>query len=609
MINTSEGTTPPTNACAECSKEFESSLTTIFGFESDTYCAECYEHLSKCSFCSSRVAKDELSTFEGSNYCDKCVGHMACCNYCDAHMHKQRSRIYFWGDGLICGDCSDDAAYDCSNCGEGVSIRDFCDNEHETYVENSLCYPCWEHSGQSTCIGDWIDYAQIKPSLIEHYTQNPFKATGKASKSKAADWRAFIDFFNDFYSFMDYDMDYAAHYLRKGALGYGDWGWHKTSTNIRVKVCDDIEQFLLRLIKHEYETEHKKHGVVRPFAEIFASICVFQITNDDYTGERTIMWRYPYFSRDEEEANKNGWIYYDGDDDRLDFYIDYLNAEKLQEVVLKRRMPDGTPLIKKLNRLINRHSDYVWRKFRAYSERWSEYKTNAGNAKIPVSIGFDPHIHEAVISFNERIGSCQSSEYQEGLGFNHISMSANPHLYMLFYHPKTSEVNNTARAIIGRSVIRFWYKRKSDTIKKDTLYIIPSRLYLDAFTQMKQQFYAEIFKILSKWAPQIAQKFGAERVVLAAYERSRHDSMSVLSYLKKAGDKEILLGESIDRPSLATEWYHPIWEQLPSESESYWTYYPDEYQSSQRATADSPISEYLVRETYNSNITPIQVKE
>lgn len=610
MMSTSSEATPPQKKCAECAEPYDAHpLASIFGYDNSTYCEKCYKKLTKCAFCNVRTKENDLNEYKGTHYCDGCYGAMSTCGHCDAHLHRRRSRYYEWCEHTVCQHCAQDgSAYECNNCGRNVSIAEYCDNEMESWIENSLCYPCYEQKSESTHISDCLDAYSINTPLLEHYRTNPYAATGKAAMSKAAEWKKLTNFFNDFYYWArEEGFEHNLSYLRKGAFGYGDWGWHNSSAKVTVKVCDDIERFIIRLLKSEYLVKHKIHGQVQPFAELFASVMVFQITNKDYEGERSVMWRYPYYTSDKERANKEGIILYRGSDKELSTYVDYVDRKKLKQIILNRKFPDGSALIKKLNRVIVRNSEYVWGEFGSFSNNWSEYMTNAGSARCGVSIGFDASVHSKVVAWNGEIGSCQSEEYREGLGFNHISMSVNPHLYLLFYHPVHKE------RIIGRSVVRFWYPRSSTSgkISKRKLFIMPSRLYLSDFTHMKFQFYAEMFKVLSEWAPLIAQKFGMNNEpVLAAYTRTRHDSHSVWDYLVKANDDKLKLSNRATRPRIASEWYHPIWNSLPSGGEGYWAYYPDEHQQSELATSkENQVNEFVVRETMCSDIRVIKVIE
>lgn len=340
----------------------------------------------------------------------------------------------------------------------------------------------------------------------------------------------------------------------------------------------------------------------------------------------------------------------------LSYYVDFLDRAQLRECVKTRKMPDGKCLVKTMNKLIAQHcksagqfldeygsgdsidgvdalkqtshpladSEFTqittgyklkscWHLF-SYEAWWSKYCTNAISIKIPARIGFDAQAHEKVVAFNDRVGACQGSSYKETLGFNHISMSSNPHLYIIFYDPEDES------SIIARSAIRLLWKRSSSKMgytepNKDTLYIAPSRMYLSEHTQAKNQFYAGMYKALNEWKDIIGERLGAKEVKMIAYHRTRHDSYSMRDYVANARDELISLkveerDEEYNEPKVGkfvTDWFYPIWLEKPQE-EAYWGYYPDEYQGYETAYVDSSrCSNYATRETYTGQYSLIEV--
>ena len=341
----------------------------------------------------------------------------------------------------------------------------------------------------------------------------------------------------------------------------------------------------------------------------------------------------------------------------LRFYVDFIDRAKLRQCIKDRKMPDGKCLIKTVNKLITQHvksanqfhdlygdsddeesvkaftstahplapsefekleSAYriksCWHHYN-YESFWNKYCTNSINVTIPARIGFDAQAHEKVVAFNDRVGACQGSSYKETLGFNHISMSSNPHLYLIFYDPEDET------SIIGRSAIRLLWKRSSSKNgfsepEKDTLYIAPSRLYLDGYSHGKNQFYSGMYKALDEWKDVIAERLGAKEVKMIAYHRTRHDSYSMRDYVSNANDKKIAISFEETDPNyneskagkFVTDWFYPIWLEKPQE-EAYWGYYPDEYQGYESAYVDSSVySSYATRETYNGHYSLIEVK-
>lgn len=250
-----------------------------------------------------------------------------------------------------------------------------------------------------------------------------------------------------------------------------------------------------------------------------------------------------------------------------------------------------------------------------YKSYWEKYCTNSISVTVPARIGFDAQAHENVVAFNDDIGACQGSSYRATLGFNHISMSSNPHLYLIFYDPDDES------SIIGRIVIRLlWEKSKpklgyGEPLKK-TLYIAPSRLYLKGYTHAKNQFYAGAYKALNQWKDIIAERLGAEEVKMIAYERTRHDSYSMKDYVTNAYDPMVSVITPERNPEsdgymsgrFTTDWFYPIFLEKPTE-EAYWGYYPDEYQGYESAYVDSSAySSYATRETYHGQYSYIEVK-
>ena len=339
-------------------------------------------------------------------------------------------------------------------------------------------------------------------------------------------------------------------------------------------------------------------------------------------------------------------------------YVDFLDRAQLRRCVKDRKMPDGRCLIKTVNKIIAQHTKSAqqywdereelmetgdeikanlqtshplakdefskimsgykikgcWALY-GYENIWKKYCTNSIDVTIPARIGFDAKAHERVIRFNDSVGACQGASYKETLGFNHISMSSNPHLYLLFYDPEDET------SIIGRSAIRLLWKRSSRKMgygepSRDVLYIAPSRLYLKGYSHGKNQFYAGMYKALNEWKGVIAERLGAKEVKMIAYHRTRHDSYSMRCYVDNAKDEKISIKVEERDPEynepksgkFVTDWFYPIWLEKPEE-EAYWGYYPDEYQGYESAYVDSSVySSYATRETYNGQYSLIEVE-
>tara|TARA_R110000824_G_scaffold206523_2_gene391637 strand:+ start:1365 stop:3119 length:1755 start_codon:yes stop_codon:yes gene_type:complete len=572
--------------CGICADEVKTGEPVYSVNEHNILCTECYAGLERCSACGDRNEQGTMEEVNDEKYCEPCFEMIRVCYSCDNTINTHRQSYCSYDGDTYCRNCAEDVnAYDCENCGESISINEYTNGEGEDYVNEWLCYPCWERKGSSEHISDFSSFNINSSVLDEHY----WRGSPNSNESDRVAWAAHNNFFRQFYRWCVDEYDHNDFLLRKGALGYGSYGWFKTEAQISTSINDQFCDFLSTLIRDEtLLTSHKRYGQVQPFADAFQKHTVFQITNDGWPIEdKERMWKYPL--NDKKEA--------------LSFYVDYVARDELLECVKERKMPDGSALIKRVSKLIRANKDKIWERYSSYRQTWREYKTNSIMLKVPMSIGFDASVHEKVIDFNGEVGACQNTEYRETLGFNHISMTVNPHLYLLFYDPKDES------RIIGRSVVRLWYKRSERTgLDKSTLYIMPSRLYLSKFTHAKNDFYAAMFKALNKWIPMIKQSLGVNEAILCAYKRTRHDTQSINDYLRQAKDKTITFAQSSDGEAhLASDWYYPIWKEKPNE-EATWAYYADEYQSEQFALCQGGAgSNYAMRETYNGQLTYIGV--
>ena len=593
--------TPPTKnvfnmskqTCDICTNEIETGEPVFSVSEHNALCTECYDKLEKCSSCGDRNAQDEFEELSGEKYCSACFDNIEVCYSCDNTVNTRRERYFIHNDDFYCRSCSQEcSAYECEACSETISVSEYCQGEGEDYIENWLCYPCWERKGSKHHICEHTT-CEIKRSVLdEHY----WRSSPNSNASDKAAWAAHRDFFKQFYAFCLGDYEFNDFILRKGALGYGEYGWFDTTAKISTSINTEFSDFVAGLIRDDnLFVTHKLYGQVQPFAEAFQKHTVFQITSEGYEDEdKQSMWRYPL--NDKKKA--------------LSFYVDYIARDQLLKCIEERKMPDGSALIKKLSRLIRTNKDLIWEKYSHYRRVWNAYKTNAITLKVPMRIGYDATVHKKVVGFNEEVGSCQGRDYSETLGFNHISMQTNPHLYLLFYDPKNEQ------RIIGRAVVRLWYKRttiidkphKDGWLDKSALYVMPSRLYLSKYTHAKNDFYAAMFKGLNEWLPKIKQSLGAKEAILCAYKSSRHDNASVYQYLQEANDKAFTYANTDGSGEhLASDWYYPIWKEIPSE-EATWCYYADEYQGEQFADCEpSTVSRYALRETYNGNLAYIGV--
>jgi len=581
---------PPSDCiCELCSDKIGSDGDAVYSTDEHTIlCHKCYAKQPRCSGCNERNAQSDLEELKDDEfYCSSCYDSMRVCYACSNTIDIDSHRYFYYNDEYYCSGCArDNEAYCCENCSETITIAEYANSEGEGFVNDYLCYPCWERKGESSHIIEERQTTIEKSTLDQHYWRGGVTASAQTKR----EWAAHKMFFDDFYNFCSGEYEHNDFALRKGALGYGEYGWFKTNAEISTSINNDFADFIYGLIRDENLVRpHKKIGMVQPFAEAFQKHTVFYLTDEKYKDkEKQMMWKYP--------LDENGKV--------ITHYVDYVARDELLKCIKNRIMPDGSPLIKKMSKLLRSNNKKIWERWSQYRRTWRNYKTNAMTLNIPMRIGFDTSAQKNVVQFNNRVGACQNDEYRETLGFNQIVMCANPHLYLLFYDPENSE------RIIGRSVIRLFYRRNQYDIDKKTLFVMPSRLYLDKFTHAKNDLYAAMFKGLNEWLPIIKQSFKVDEAVLGAYKVTRHDGTSVYEYLKMSKDDDLTIVNSTDsRESLASLWYYPIWLERPSE-EAYWSYYSDEYQSQQVAECSSDAqSRWAMRDTYTGDIAYIGVNQ
>tara|TARA_R110000824_G_scaffold148252_1_gene317919 strand:- start:575 stop:2116 length:1542 start_codon:yes stop_codon:yes gene_type:complete len=511
---------------------------------------------------------------------------------------------------------------------------------------------CYERKINTIWIGQFTGKRAIDKSTFDdaylkvssYYSSSPAHSAELTNTQNEDNLhsRMYHQVFNEYYEKYEH-LDHNNLVLRKSAFGYGRRGWYEDEIEVKTPLESKITRMLDYLICESgkaFHRPHKKLGRVQPFQELFSSLCHFYIRNPYFQkdGRERPEFRYPL-----EEINEYKQLWTDGlrecenDEERMnkfqkmsdkygapyvDFYVDHLSRDKLRECVMTRKLPDGRPLIRAVNKIINtmekqmKNDDSLtgpWQVLESYKKSvWEEYCTNGITIKLPVSIGFGANVHNKVQSFNEEVNSCQAHEYIEGLGFNHISMQCNPHLFLLIHSP------TNPKEIIGRSVIRFWYERSSDAnsseideVNYDKLIVAPSRLYLSQYTNVKRDIYKSMFDVVRKWIDINGQYFkGGENAEVVAYCRTKHDDYSVASYLKNSIEAGANMSISRAREmNLATEFYYPIWIDKP-DTDALWTYYNDEYQTSQLARVDkSDISSFAIRETYEGSVRVVEKQE
>tara|TARA_R110000824_G_scaffold153709_1_gene325421 strand:- start:4863 stop:6461 length:1599 start_codon:yes stop_codon:yes gene_type:complete len=532
-----------------------------------------------------------------------------------------------------------------------VYVAEVSDNSGSDYIDERMCADCYNNQVDTVWLSEKSHgNAQIKKSALDssylhavtrtphwHIDDDLTPAQIEDNLHARMHHRVFDEYYEEKYSGLDHNH----MLLRKSAFGYGQRGWYEAKVEVTTPIADKITRMLDYLICESgqgFFRPHKKLGRVQPFQELFADLCHFYARNKCFDGRERIEGRYPVAEiaeykqlwtdelsvckTDEERmrtftrmTTKYGTPY-------VDFYVDHLNRDKLRLCVKSRKLPNGRPLIQAVNKIINtmekqskNEPDFVgvWEVLDGNLKRfWNDYCTNGLTVELPVSIGFGANAHNKVQSFNESCSSCQSHEYIEGLGFNHISMQCNPHLFLLIHHPEHPE------QIIGRSVIRFWYARYTDIsldnyneIDYTKLYVAPSRLYLTEYTHVKRDVYTQVFKVVRKWIDEHGSNWaGGANAEIIAYCRSKHDDYSIASYLNNgidAGNQvRLTAGKEM---SLATEYYYPVWLEKP-DTDALWTYYNDEYQTSEATrVGESKLSSFAIRETYEGTVRIVEKQE
>lgn len=620
----------------------------------DVVCSDCHSSQAKCAECRTHFQASAGYCISGTDICSVCYNGASTCYECSERiLAPSHSILDSTTDHLYCNTCADETpSYECEQCDVQINVIETSENSGYDYLDERLCMECYEQKINTVWIGDFTGNRLINKSTFDAAYQkigsyryrsaaDSEDLTG-AQKEDILHARMYYRVFDEYYENYEH-LDHNNLILRKSAFGYGRRGWYESKIEVKTPLATKITRMLDYLIcesGNDFYRPHKKLGRIQPFQELFSSLCHFYIRNRYFMkAERErVEYRYPL-----EEITEYKQLWTDGlrdcenDDERMqkfqkmsqqygapyvDFYVDHLSRDELRKCVMTRKLPDGRPLIKTVNKIINtmekqmRNDDSLkgpWQVLESYKKNvWDEYCTNGTTVNLPVSIGFGPNAHNKVQSFNEQVGSCQAQQYIEGLGFNHISMQSNPHLFLLIHSPTNPET------IIGRSVIRFWYEHSGaynssglSEINYDKLIVAPSRLYLSEYTHVKRDIYKSMFDVVREWIDVNGQYFkGGENAEIVAYCRTKHDDYSVASYLRNSIDAGANMSlSSVKEMNLATEFYYPIWIDKP-DTDSLWTYYNDEYQTSQLARVDkSEISSFAIRETYEGSVRVVEKQE
>ena len=619
--------------------------------EHDIICFDCNQTRSPCRGCSTSTPDNDLRLNGRDKICEDCHRGANSCDNCGMALVGSYHEHYCnFNSEHYCHDCLDEAeAYTCEDCSDTVSVYFVIEYEGHECIDEYRCESCYEQRNRSEYLGgevfstarkyhneqtNKIDKSVFDSCYVHTPRVTPPEDCSEAELREYEAWSSFMNVWREYYTQFSH-LDHKRMFIKKGAFGYGDYGTFESEIEVESTLVSKVYRMLDYLILESVDSlhrPHKKWGIIQPFAEMFAPICHFFIKTKPFTeeGRERVKNVYPY-----EQITEYKQLWMDAmsecksDSQRIDvfsrlqrkygnphlsFYVDHLERDVLRRCVKTNKLPDGRPLIRNVHRLIERLErtkdenergmNGVWNIVASYKDSWNKYMTNNANVKLRVTIGYEPNAHETVQKFNESNGSCQSHSYIQTLGFNHISMQVNPHLFLLIYD------ENNPDKIIGRCVVRLMYRRVADSIDKSKLWIVPSRLYLNEHTQAKADIYLSVYQVLDRWKDECAHNFeGGDNAVLGCYTKSKHEDVSIYTIIGRQNTNNLLKLNYHGDMNIASEKYYPVWIEKP-DSECLWTYYNDEYQRSDAFGVNgSEFSSFAVRETYSGDFVEVEINK
>ena len=536
----------PNITCEICAEEVNADNVESTD-EYEAICPPCMAEFWSCVDCSSQYNDDDYHDLSHGRVCQSCIndGDYATC-YCCEELIQLNDGDHFTdtentGESA-CSSCGDEELRECESCGNSI-IWSECGSD--SYYSDK-CYDCYNRRDES------IDMYAGSRSI--------FLSDVQTLKSYTAQRPQTGYFANWFYDGSDYDYSKINTEIIKGAKGHVDAdtqdspAWWESKMAVQSAVYKDTANIFYRLINsNTFLTEHKKYGLYHPLRHLFRK----HITYRDEHGELT---NGADLSMQAQGENYFGW------------HIDFIDKRKIANQLVENKTEDGADLRRAIHQIFSRA--YKLRlpqwiaglRERSNQRHWNttlqNYKTNATNTYLDVSIGFENNLElfKEINEFNERCSSCQTAVNRNSYAFGYMDMFTNPHLFAF--------IRNDDGKIIGRSVIRLF---KSDWSNDEApVFVAPSRLYLTEHTQSKSDVYVGLFQAIDKWASTVYSNYK-----LIAYRSSRHDT-SVRSILSNHPDK---IGLNHDpQEQIETQTWFPYWHSRPRSGDADYTYYRDEDQ-------------------------------
>ena len=528
--------------CEICSSDLEEDAHISSTHQYEIVCSSCESDLVSCDGCSELFQSDDApySTCCGEPVCPTCNngGDFASCECC-GDLINLTNGDYMYDDNYDQYCCTDNAGdtqldWSCSRCDATMYFSDL----GTDHAADELCYDCYHNPEASISneVGTWVDASAVKGD----YTN--INSVG----SNLISW---------FYGYNADDYKNSSLMVKKGGLQLNDFGYWKSSIKVASPVYKDFAYIIKEMLQRDlFFTRHKKYGLYHPLRHLFHSCIKYYDRN---TGEYFHGGNNPSIDFEAVVVDINR---YDISGYMLDKIVSMLRSNKTDEGANLRRAITNN-LNRSLSERFNHYSKQRMDDMLA-ERRYNEYLTNAVDVEYPINIGYDPSDLSDIAKFNHNVSSCQDRNNKLSYSFGYADLLVNPHLFAL--------IRDNDGTIIGRSLIRlFKHDWDDDT---EPVSVAPSRLYLNANTQAKKEFYVQLFKEVDAWASDVLPSHQ-----LLAYSDSRHDS-SVASYLRDSADIKVIQDRE-DNKRLRTKSWYAFWYGKPTDSTADYGYYQDESQN------------------------------
>ena len=507
----------------------------------EAVCETCFNDMWECADCCEQQVEDEASyEVRHGNICEDCCssGNYGNCYSCEELISLNNDNYYIddnFGNNHCCDGCADESLYDCTRCGNFVSWREGAGSD---WAYDELCQRCWE--GGESHISRNIMRGSANLSIDSMALKDSYKAATAETQ----------DFFNWFYGrSMTGTYEHNMFQIKKGAKFLdSEQDWFEINTEIKSEVYIHTAQVIYEMISSDvFLTEHKKYKLYHPLRHLFRrAMKYYDLAERQYVEGADLT------------MEKMGSDYFN-------FRIERADTNLIADMLSENKTDDGADLKRALNQIMQRAYKYRFPQLCKTSKpNWEttfqQYKTNAENIELTISIGFDDESQQTVAEWNAGV-SCQERCNRDNYAFGLMDMAVNPHLYAL--------LRNGLGEIIGRSVIRIFKADWSD--EEAPVYVAPSRLYMSQLSNAKKDAYIALFMGAKKWASHVF-----ENHKLIAYRSSRHDS-PIYTYLRECSKLRIRNASS-GAPRLFTQSWMPWWHSKPENGEAAYTYYQDEEQ-------------------------------